>query len=157
MSLPYGTPSPVSSDGKRVFPLEKYQPDLETRIDGRCRVLLVDASDDNREVIGTALRRRGIDTIDTGAPQQGLEWARQLAPDVIVLETEWEKESGEEICRQYATASKSNSSRMLLLGTRFSVPEESDEYTAHVAKPYHYAPLIRKIEEMIAQVNCEPR
>ena len=157
MSESFELPPRLRPDDGEHFSQEPHQPGLDSLAEGRCRVLLVDASDDNREVICTALRRRGIGTIDTSAPQQGLEWARELSPDVIVLETEWEKGSAEEICRQYASASRSGSARMLLLGTTKSLSNETDQFTSHIAKPYHYAPLIRKIEELIAQVNCEPR
>ena len=157
MSEPFETPPRLRPDDGDHYSQEPHQLGLDSAKEGRCRVLLVDSSDDNREVICTALRRRGIRTIDTSAPQQGLEWARQLAPDVIVLETEWEKGSAEEICRQYASASRSGSAKMLLLGTTKSFPIEKDQFTSHIAKPYHYAPLIRKIEELIAQVHCEPR
>jgi len=142
-------------------PRDRYSPMADGRPDHSAaprkhHVLLVDASDDNREVIGTALRRRGINAVGVGQPDVGLQWAREYTPDVIVLETEWDDRSGVEICREYVTASRTSTSQVLLLGHLPAAASGVDD-TERVAKPYHYAPLIRRIEEMIEQARGEPR
>ena len=47
-------------------------------------VLIVDPSADNREVLRTALARRGLTIFEAEAADRGLELAREHRPDVIV-------------------------------------------------------------------------
>jgi DNA-binding response OmpR family regulator len=102
-------------------------------------VLIVDASADEREVLRTALARRGLRIFEAAEAETGKALARQHQPAVIVLdldaqhaeETDWTAES---------------SPSLIVLGT---ARRESD-LPPHqsIAKPYHYAPLIARIEEL---------
>lgn len=136
----------------RTPQLAREMSECDGDVNDRSRVLLVDPSPDNREVLRTALQRRGIGTFDTGQPALGLAWARQHRPDLIVLDTEWGNSAGEDICRQYAEAVHAP---LLILGTLKSQPDSGADGAEHMAKPYHYAPLIRKIEEMIGDISRE--
>ncbi len=111
-------------------------------------VLIVDRSEETREVLQTALERHGLRTFSAGAKKRGLELARQHQPDVIVLDLELENSSPEELLAPFAQQSQTIKPQMVFLGTfrRKGLGFFSGEF---VAKPYHYGPLIRRIEELL--------
>ncbi len=117
-------------------------------MDSQRSVLIVDSSDESREVLQTALERRGMRTFSAGRVQQGVELARRHHPDLIVLDLELDDSGGEELSLPLAAQSRAQGVRLVLLGTvhrRQTLP--AGEF---VAKPYHYRPLIRRIEELLA-------
>lgn len=134
-------------------------------MDGQHSVLIVDRSQETREVLQTALERRGVRTLAAGRAEKGRELARLHQPDLIVLDLELDDSSAEQFSTPSSgvDVSPANSQpgdtpasqnpayqpRMILLGNlrgwRDRLPEGE-----FVRKPYHYGPLIRKIEELLA-------
>jgi CheY-like chemotaxis protein len=112
------------------------------------QVLIVDGSEDTREVLSTALRLRGVETLEASGARQGVELARQHHPQVIVLDSESESADDEQVCREYELESRDYQSRLVLLG-RARNYEHSLPHERIVAKPYHFAPLIRTIESLL--------
>jgi DNA-binding response OmpR family regulator len=113
----------------------------------------VDQSEDSREVLRTALERRGLQIFEASQPQRGLELARQHHPSVIVLDLEVEIGDGDHLCGQFAQESRTDHSSLVVLGSaRLRRDADVDGAAAgrqFVSKPYHYGPLIRKIEELV--------
>jgi CheY-like chemotaxis protein len=117
-------------------------------LDSRRSVLIVDASDETRVVLQTALERRGLRTMAASQAKQGLALARQHHPDVIVLDLEIDSCGPDEVAAPFAEQSRTDHACLVLLGSvRRRQPLAGGEY---VAKPYHYAPLIRRIEEILS-------
>lgn len=111
-------------------------------------VLIVDPADETREVLRTVLQQRGLRIFEARRAEQGLELARQVHPDLIVLDLEIDG-SGDEAAGQLARQSRDEKTPLLLLGTaRRSAPELADGQ--FVRKPYHYGPLVRRIESLLA-------
>lgn len=124
---------------------------IPTSLVGQKRtVLIVDQSDESREVLRTALQRRGVRIIEAVGASQGLELAEQHHPAVIVLDLEAEFTDPHEVCDQFDAQSRQQSSSLVVLGTarRYGQSLPQDQI---VQKPYHYAPLVRKIEQLLAQ------
>jgi DNA-binding response OmpR family regulator len=117
-------------------------------LDSQQSVLIVDRSDDTREVLQTALQRRGLRTLAAGAAKAGLELARRHQPDLIVLDLELEEPGGELHSDRFAEQSRANSTPLIILG---SVRRQRSRLAGgeFVPKPYHYGPLIRRIEELL--------
>jgi CheY-like chemotaxis protein len=110
-------------------------------------VLIVDASDETREVLQTALERRGVRILSANRAAPGLELARRHHPDLIVLDLEVDGPAAANLSATFAEQSRSDSAGLVLLGSlRRGTPPASGEF---VAKPYHYGSLIRKIEELL--------
>ena len=111
-------------------------------------VLVVDRSEDTREVLRTALERRGVRIFSASRARRGLELARRHHPDLIVLDLELGNSGAEEVCAPFARESRSRQTPLVLLGSvrrgAGKIPEGE-----FVPKPYHYGPLIRKIEELL--------
>jgi DNA-binding response OmpR family regulator len=112
-------------------------------------VLIVDPSQETQEVLQTALERRGLRTWVASRPRQGLSLAREHHPDVIVLDLELDGADPEEFSGVSADAADT-SGQLVMLGT-LRRPARSESTGQYLAKPYHYAALIRKIEELLGR------
>ncbi len=116
-------------------------------MDSQQSVLIVDSSEETREVLQMALERRGLRIFSANRATAGLELARRHHPDLIVLDLEVEGPRAENPSGPFAEQSRSDSAGLVLLGTvRRGTPPADGEF---VAKPYHYGSLIRKIEELL--------
>ncbi len=74
--------------------------------------------------------------------------AHEHHPELIVLDLEIDGSSTDDLAARFAQQSLTTQTSLLLLGTvgrRQALPE--GEY---VSKPYHYAPLIRRIEAILS-------
>ncbi len=123
-------------------------------MENRCQVLIVDAADETRVVLQTALERQGLKTRTASQANEGLALAKEHRPALIVLDLEIDGGPPDEIASRFARQSPAGETSLVLLGSARrpqSVPQ--GEY---VAKPYHYAPLIRKIEEMLSSGPATP-
>ena len=107
-------------------------------------VLIVDRSDESREVLRTVLQRRGMEIFEAGGTQQGLELAGRHRPDVIVLDLEGQDaETDAVFCRFDAESGDGHTSLVVLGEARLRArPRRSGEF---ISKPYHYGPLVEKI------------
>ena len=117
-------------------------------------VLVVDPSEETREVLRTALARRGAEFHEAARSAEGLQLARSFSPDVIVLDLECESTQAVEVAEDFRDMAAGHPASMLVLGTarqeRLSDFGPTVSRGEFVRKPYHYAPLIRKIEELLA-------
>jgi CheY-like chemotaxis protein len=112
-------------------------------------VLIVDESADNREVLRTALARRGIGTMEAQNTAEGLQLACEHKPDVIVLDLEEKGQEGAVAGRRFAEAASGSGSQLIVLG---KVRRGTVFTGGHVIrKPYHFAPLIHTIERLAAK------
>jgi CheY-like chemotaxis protein len=138
---------------------------------GQRSVLIVDRSEETREVLQTVLERRGVRTLAAGRAEKGLELARRHHPDLVVLDLEMDDMPAEDFCgaggtplqpdagetpalRSDAgeTAASQYQPQFVLLGSlrRQGNVLPGGEF---VAKPYQYGPLIRKIEELLDNIR----
>ena len=117
-------------------------------MNGQRSVLIVDRSEETREVLQTVLERRGVRTLAAGRAEKGLELARRHHPDLVVLDLELDDMPAEEFCGAGETPALQYQPQFVLLGSLRRqgncLPEGE-----FVAKPYQYGPLIRRIEELL--------
>ena len=116
-------------------------------------MLIVDASDETREVLRIILQHRGLQTIESRAARDGLELAECCQPDLIVLDLESVPPEETTLCDQFAQQSQADQTSLVLLGQRPRRPPLDG--SCCVAKPYHYGPLIRKIESLLRLSTAE--
>ena len=118
-------------------------------------VLIVDRSEETRQVLETALEKRGIRTLTASRARNGAEMARTQRPDLIVLDLEVDRSGPDALCSKFQGTSVSEQPAMVLLGT---MPKSSLNPTGEfVTKPYHYGPLIRRIEEILRALESNAR
>jgi DNA-binding response OmpR family regulator len=113
-------------------------------------VLIVDQSAETREVLRTVLEQRGLKIYEAAAADEGLEIVESRSPDLVVLDVEVESASPAEISGQFARSAR-RQTPLVLLGTarRTKCPLPGE----FIAKPYHYAPLVRRIEQLLDGVQ----
>ncbi len=117
-------------------------------------VLIVGVSAETREVLRTALAGRGADIWEATGAEQGLALARRHHPSVIVLDLEIADQASE-MTRAGFSAAETAETPMVLLG---SARRGTQNFPTgqFVAKPYHYGPLIRKIECLLDEARRTP-
>ncbi|MHB0958978.1 MAG: hypothetical protein ACYC6N_23905 [Pirellulaceae bacterium] len=113
----------------------------------RTRVLIVDRSADSRNVIRTVLERRGVQILEALSAQQGLEIVRRDRPEVVVLDLEAEAADDVSVRCAYETELADHRAELVVLGNLRRSDVMPEQHL--VRKPYHYGPLIRKIEQLI--------
>lgn len=118
-------------------------------------VLIVDPSAETREVLETALRRQGVETYSAKRAQEGLALADAHQPDLIVLDLEMEAGTPEEAIAPFVIHSSTEATPLVILG---SIRRETPQAVGGevVAKPYHYAALVRKIEVLLSGKQAAP-
>jgi CheY-like chemotaxis protein len=115
----------------------------------RYSVLIVDPLEETHEVLRLALEPRGVRVLATGEPVQGLALARKHIPHLIVLDVEHLAAAATDVTNDFAAQSRERATPLLLIGGRGRRAEGTPP-GEFVRKPYHYGPLIRKIEELLA-------
>jgi len=148
LSHPARTAPAATSQSPRVATRGLCSTSGVPRLLSRSRILIVDPSAENREVLRTLLQRRGAETLETAHLRHACRLAQQARPDVIVCDGEGaDHHSGEAIEGLGRIASR-NSTPIVVLGTlkRQTSPLAKGHF---VSKPYHYAALIRRIEELL--------
>jgi CheY-like chemotaxis protein len=112
--------------------------------------LLVDPSDECREVLRTLLELRGVRTWEASGAREGLELLRRHGPDVVILDADSESADDEDIRREYGRQTDHRDAAIVFLGT-INCAQTAHRNELTLAKPYHYAPLIRTIEELLVR------
>jgi DNA-binding response OmpR family regulator len=108
-------------------------------------VLIVDRSEETREVLRTALERKGAHVLEADGAGSGLVLARQHHPDLIILDLEFDTTPDARLPEEFAAHSRQEDAALIVLGTA-----RRSGCGEFISKPYHYGPLIRKIEELLA-------
>lgn len=111
-------------------------------------VLIVDESEENREVLRTVLARRGLEIYEAAEGRAGLSLARAHHPDVIVLDLDADALDESPVRAGFAAESGDRQSSLVVLGRARRYPELNAP-AGEVAKPYHYAALVNKIEQLV--------
>jgi CheY-like chemotaxis protein len=129
----------------KVFPIDATE---GLALVSQRSVLIVDGSEENREVLRAALERRGCRILSASRAERGLELARRHHPDVIVLDLELGCTSTDDLCAPFSRHMEASPTRLVLLGTVRSRQGDlpGGEF---IAKPYHYGPLVRRIEQLL--------
>jgi CheY-like chemotaxis protein len=115
-------------------------------MDARRSVLIVDESAESREVLRTVLEQRGVRILEAGEAQLGLDLARQHQPNLIVLDLELDASPPE--LPQELAAHATHATPLVLLGSARR-KQRHPQVGESLAKPYHYAPLVRRIEQLL--------
>lgn len=119
------------------------------------RVLIVDQSSENREVLRTVLQRHGYEIFEAERDTDGLSLAGKCHPSVLVLDMDTVDPADSTVIEGFEHHARKENTSVVLLGR---VPK-SGQPPANgdvVTKPYHYGPLIRKIEELLKRSESPP-
>ncbi|MEM8944702.1 MAG: response regulator [Planctomycetota bacterium] len=114
----------------------------------KARVLIVDNSRESRDILKTLLRRQGNETLEASRFQLAGEIADVERPDLIVCDCDSDHSPGNAATRELTYQASRSDIPIVVLGT---VRADFQRLSAGdlISKPYHYAPLIRKIEGLL--------
>jgi CheY-like chemotaxis protein len=119
-------------------------------VSSSARVVIVDESADTREVLRTLLESRGVASIEVSGAREGLELIRQHHPAVVVMDLDAEAADDEQLRDELDSATRNDRSALVVLGkARRYLDSLPDDQV--LAKPYHYAPLLRTIERLLVR------
>jgi DNA-binding response OmpR family regulator len=111
-------------------------------------VLIIDRCQESREVLRTALVRHGLRILEAARVDEGMALARLHRPDLMVLDLEG-VEGADQVEADFAATSEEIDGKLIVLG---SVRQWKDAAQHEFfAKPYHYKPLVLRIEELLHQ------
>ncbi|MEO8498532.1 MAG: response regulator, partial [Planctomycetota bacterium] len=119
-------------------------------------VLIVDRSEESRDVLRTILEQRGVSILEAKQGAAGLELLREQHPSVVVLDLEVDGGDPAGLQGAFEDESRRNETSLVMLG-RVKGANRSDDGGKTAAdrhiieKPYHYGPLIRTIERLLEQ------
>jgi two-component system, OmpR family, alkaline phosphatase synthesis response regulator PhoP len=122
----------------------------------RARVLVVDDEADLVRILQFGLQAIGyhVDTASDG--QEGLKKARDLKPDIILLDLMLPKLDGYKVCRLLKFDERYKNIPIIILSAR---TQEGDQLLAmemganrFVTKPYDFAEVLKHIETLLKSV-----
>jgi twitching motility two-component system response regulator PilH len=109
-------------------------------------VLIVERAGEIREVLRTALARRGMKIYEASHAEEGLELARRRLPDLVVLDLDDQSANADVLSAEFSRTASGGPLPLIMLGTLRRPHTRAGQF---IAKPYHYRPLISKIEELL--------
>lgn len=119
-----------------------------TPLSTQARVLIVDASRESREILRTLLTRQGTEILETARVQSAGDIAERERLDLIVCDADGDRSPANEATRDLALRASRSDIPIVVLGTvhRDLQPLSRGDL---ILKPYHYAPLIRRIKHLL--------
>lgn len=119
------------------------------RLGRSCSVLVVDPLDATGEVLRWALAPQGVQVLSTRRAAEGLAWARRHQPDLVVYDCEDQVNPDDSAGNDLVAESQACERPVIVLGRWRHGPADVPRERV-LAKPYHYAALVRRIEQVLA-------
>ncbi len=117
------------------------------------RILVVDDSEESRDIIVTRLRAHGYDTSEAADGEAGLAAVDGYAPDLILLDVTMPKLDGIEVCRRLKSDRSRPFTPIIILTARTDTKDVvagldagADEY---LAKPIEHAALLARVRSAL--------
>ncbi|MGB2925893.1 MAG: response regulator [Limnothrix sp.] len=117
------------------------------------KILVVEDSMSQREMISELLRNSGLDVEVAGDGVEALENLKLFQPDLIVLDIVMPRMNGYELCRRIKSEPKTQDIPVVMCSSK---GEEFDRYwgmkqgaDAYIAKPFQPAELIGTIKQLL--------
>jgi ActR/RegA family two-component response regulator len=120
----------------------------DSALDQKPSVLVIDRSEETREVLQTALNLRGVRTFTAKHTAEGIELNYQYKPKVIIYDLDTENDYPEGVIPSFGAGCNDKNVHLILLGT-FPGCRPLIPGSEFMSKPYHYGPLIRRIEQLV--------
>jgi len=121
------------------------------------KVLVVEDSPPQREMISTLLKGSGLNVTSAGDGLEALEQIQQDCPDIVVLDIVMPRMNGYELCRRLKDDPKTKELPVVMCSTK---GEEFDRYwgmrqgaNAYIAKPFQPQELISTVKKLLRNPN----
>ncbi|CAN1212201.1 response regulator [Tumidithrix helvetica PCC 7403] len=117
------------------------------------KVLVVEDSPPQREMITTLLKDSGLNVISAVDGQEALEQIQNSCPDLVVMDIVMPRMNGYELCRRLKTDPKTEQVPVVMCSTK---GEEFDRYwgmrqgaDAYIAKPFQPQELVGTVKQLL--------
>lgn len=111
------------------------------------KVLIVDESEEARDVLSTVLERRGVQTFTASVSRRGAKIAREQKPDLVVFDVDSAPASPRQAFDSFTRDGEIEDAPIMAIGScKFTVASEEGEF---ISKPYHVSLLLEKIERFL--------
>jgi len=117
------------------------------------KILIIEDDDDVRELINYNLARENYQVYDSADGEDGLESARSLIPDLVILDLMLPGMSGLEICRELKSGKSTRDISIIILSAK---GEESDIVVGlelgaddYITKPFSPRVLVARIKSVL--------
>jgi two-component system alkaline phosphatase synthesis response regulator PhoP len=121
----------------------------------RSRVLVVDDEPDLVRILEFGLKAAGYQVETASDGQEGLKKARELKPDIILLDLMLPKLDGYKVCRLLKFDERYKNIPIMILSAR---TQEGDQTLAHemganrfLTKPYEFAEILEHIQALLRE------
>lgn len=122
------------------------------------KLLIIDDDAHLRESLAEVLELDGFECHQAGAAQAGIDMAKKIDPDVVIMDIQLPDSSGFQICQELRKRSKATI--LIMMTGRFLSAEEkkqgfelgADEY---MTKPFDLAELSVRIKQLLSR-NQKP-
>jgi DNA-binding response OmpR family regulator len=122
-------------------------------MDEKKKILVVDDEEDIAMTVSLRLQASGYEVVTAVDGQEGLEKARSMNPDLIILDLMLPKIDGYKVCRMLKFDEKYKKIPIILFTAR---SQDSDKKTgedvgadAYITKPFEAQVLLAKIKELM--------
>jgi len=126
----------------------------------RGRVLVVDDEPDLVRILQFGLQSAGYVVESASDGQEGLKKAREVKPDIILLDLMLPKLDGYKICRLLKFDERFKQIPIIILSAR---TQEGDQALAlemganrFVTKPYNFSEILTHVEELLKSASLHP-
>ncbi len=119
------------------------------------KVLIVEDSLTQRELIAQLLKANGLEVSTAADGMEAMEKIKNNPPDVVILDIILPKMNGYEICRKIKADAKTQNLAVVMCSAK---KEEFDRYwgmkqgaDAYIAKPFHPQELVGTIKQLLVR------
>jgi CheY-like chemotaxis protein len=120
------------------------------------KILLVEDNEPSRDALGRRLQRRGYDVVPAVDGQEAVSTARDVLPDLILMDLGLPVIDGWEATRQLKADALTNRIPIIVLSAHAMTNDREQALDAGAddfdSKPIHFERLIEKIEDILGQV-----
>ncbi|WP_071515641.1 response regulator [Geitlerinema sp. PCC 9228] len=117
------------------------------------KVLVVEDSVTQREMISSLLRESGLSVAEAGDGVEALEKIQQSSPDLVVLDIVMPRMNGYELCRRLKADAETKHVPIVMCSSK---GEEFDRYwgmkqgaDAYIAKPFQPTELVGTVKQLL--------
>ena len=118
------------------------------------KLLIIDDDAHLRESLAEVLELDGFECHQAGAAQPGIDMAKKIDPDIVIMDIQLPDSSGFQICQELRKRSKTVI--LIMMTGRFLSSEEkkqgfelgADEY---ITKPFDLAELSARIKQLLSR------
>ncbi len=119
------------------------------------KILLVEDNEENRDMLSRRLTRRGYEVVIALDGGQGVEMARSIAPDLILMDMDLPVLDGWEATRQLKSAPETKAIPIIALTAHAMMGDREKAIDAggddYDTKPIEFSRLIEKIEAALGK------